>query len=136
MGSDCVSFGSSFSLSLASFEVPKPKSFRVPRRLGLIGGIGGGWSMPFFREAPGGKSTVSTFEVDEIRVGSEMSDFEIVFLRSGAFGRADEGTMGEYCSGEKVAGLAEAGVPLLDAERGGVGLDVYGLATGAGRPGV
>lgn len=39
--------------------------------------------MPFLSDAPGGRSTVSTVDVDEISVGSEMSDFEIVFFLRG-----------------------------------------------------
>lgn len=37
--------------------------------------------MPFLRDAPGGKSTVSTVDVEEIKVGSEISALEMVFFR-------------------------------------------------------
>jgi hypothetical protein len=43
--------------------------------------------MPFFSDAPSGRSMVSIFEVDMISVGSEMSPLEIVFFRNGAFAR-------------------------------------------------
>jgi len=69
---------------LSDSERPRPKSFRVARRRGLTGGKGDGLFMPFLRDAPGGKSTVSTLEVEESSaIGSEISDLEIVFLRSG-----------------------------------------------------
>lgn len=58
---------------------PKLKSFCV--RL-LRGGAGARISsMPFLRDAPGGRSTVSTVEVDDINVGSEISALETVFFR-------------------------------------------------------
>lgn len=102
------------------------KSFRVPRRFGLIGGIGGASSIPFFKEAPGGRSTVSTFEVEDISFGSEMSAFEIVILRKPP-GRADEGVIGEC---ESIDGLE------LVVFSAGVWFCEYGFATGTGRPGV
>lgn len=38
--------------------------------------------MPFLRDAPAGKSTVSILDVDDTSVGSEMSNLLMVFLRS------------------------------------------------------
>ena len=58
---------------------PKPKR----RRIGLIGGTGGGAdSIPFFRDAPGGRSTVSMTDVVDKKIGSEMSALATDFLRS------------------------------------------------------
>lgn len=58
--------------------------------------------MPFFSDAPSGKSMVSTLDVEEIRVGSEMSDLEIVFLRKTPAGRYWAIIWG---GGEKVEGV-------------------------------
>ena len=61
-----------------------PNTLRAPRRLGLSGGTGGGdvdESMPFFKDALAGKSTVSMVDVDDMNVGSEIEAFETVFLR-------------------------------------------------------
>lgn len=67
---------------------------------------------------------MSTFEVEDISFGSEMSAFEIVILRKPP-GRAEDGVIGEC---ESIDGL----VPLS----AGVWFCEYGLATGTGRPGV
>ena len=47
-----------------------------------MGGKGGGASIPFLSEAPGGRSTVSMTEVAEMNIGSEISDFTMDFLRT------------------------------------------------------
>jgi hypothetical protein len=48
----------------------------------LIGGTGGGGgSIPFLSDAPGGRSTVSITEVADMNTGSDISDFAIDFLR-------------------------------------------------------
>lgn len=52
------------------------------RRIGFIAGRGGvdcGSSIPFFREAPAGRATVSMTEVVDINLGSLMSPFWIFF---------------------------------------------------------
>jgi hypothetical protein len=49
--------------------------------MGLIGGRGGA-SLPFLREAPGGRLTVSMTEVVDRKIGSEISAFAIDFFRS------------------------------------------------------
>ena len=74
---------------------PMPKSFRVARRRGFMGGTGGGLSIPFLKEAPGGRSTVSTFEVEESNAtGSEISCLLIVFLRRGTWRSVGPGGIG------------------------------------------
>ncbi len=102
-----------------------PRIFCVALLLGPIPdttGTGGGVasaaiaaisSIPFFRLAPSGRSTVSTFEVEEMSFGSEISNLETVFLRSmplrgWIWGRSGGGEKWE------VRGVVEA-------ERGGVG---------------
>ena len=61
-----------------------PKSLRVARRRGFICGTGGGLSIPFFKDAPTGRSIVSTLDVEESSAtGSEISCLLIVFLRRG-----------------------------------------------------
>jgi hypothetical protein len=47
----------------------------------LTGGIGGACSIPFWREDPGGSLTVVIVDVDDIKVGSDMSDLLIDLLR-------------------------------------------------------
>lgn len=84
-------------------ERPNPKR----RRIGLIGGTGGGGSMPFFKDAPAGKSTVSMTEVPETKIGSEISDFTIDFLRTGPVF-------------PKGAGLNDAATGVFGPETGGV----------------
>ena len=54
--------------------------------------------MPFLRDALGGSSTVSTFDVDEMSTGSEISFFEMLFLRSELPNDRCGGTdVGEVC---------------------------------------
>jgi hypothetical protein len=76
---------------------------------GMAGGgdIGGSW--PFLSDAPGGRSTVSKLEVEEMSVGSEISCFATDRLRFGGgrrvkdadavaetgVGRADDGGVEE-----------------------------------------
>jgi len=70
-------------VSISSLR-PNPNMVRVCRRRGLTGGIGGALcSMPLRREAPGGRGTVVTCDVDERNLGSEMSDLLIDRLRGG-----------------------------------------------------
>lgn len=57
---------------------PNPKR----RLIGLIGGTGGGCSIPFFNDAPAGRLIVSITEVVERKMGSEMSAFAMDFFRS------------------------------------------------------
>lgn len=83
--------------------------------------------MPFLRDAPSGRSTVSTFEVDDIKVGSEISDLEIVFfLRSGPDGRPDA----DWDAADE-GNPAPAGVFAPDS--GGVAFCENGAAIGDGR---
>lgn len=84
---------------LEESERPKPKR----RRMGLIGGTGGGASsMPFFKEAPAGSSMVSTTEVEETNMGSEMIDLAMDFLRSGGTAPAERrGGGGDAIAGEE-----------------------------------
>ena len=98
---------------------PIPKSLRVARRRGLMGGTGGGLSMPFLKEAPGGRSTVSTFEVEESSAtGSEISCLLMVFLRRGTWRRVGPGGMG--------GGVGELATGVFGPEMGGVGACMYG----------
>ena len=93
----------------------RPKPNRLRR--GLIGGTGGAASMPFRRDAPAGKSIVSTTEVVEISTGSPISDFLIDILRErAAFAPALASRFGALT----VAGNAGA-TGVDDDERGGVG---------------
>jgi hypothetical protein len=48
----------------------------------LIGGSGGGSSLPFFKDAPAGKLTVSITEVVDKNMGSEISALLMDFFRS------------------------------------------------------
>lgn len=59
-----------------------PNIVRVWRRLGFTGGIGGALISPLWRDDPGGRLTVVILEVDEMNLGSEMSDLLIDFLRT------------------------------------------------------
>jgi len=77
--------------------------------------------MPFLSDAPTGSFTVSMFEVDMISVGSEMSPFEIVFLRKGMFGRPEEPDEGGAWPGVKVE---DTGV--FAPDRGGVIFEAKG----------
>lgn len=101
---------------LEESERPKPKR----RRIGLIGGKGGGTSpMPFLREAPAGSSMVSTTDVEETNLGSEMRDLAIDFLRSGGAvrrGRGAEAMAGEEwfaCAAKLAAFVAIGAIPGL-----------------------
>jgi hypothetical protein len=97
---------------------PMPNSLRVARRLGLIGGSGGGPSMPFFSEAPAGRSIVSTCEVEDRRAtGSEMSCLLTVFFRRGICRVWPDGIWG---------GVGELADGVLGPETGGVGACMYG----------
>lgn len=98
---------------------PMPKSLRVARRLGLIGGSGGGGpSMPFFNEAPAGRSMVSTFEVADRRAtGSEISCLLTVFFRSGTWRKEPDDIWG---------GVGELASGVFGPEAGGVGACMYG----------
>jgi hypothetical protein len=49
--------------------------------MGLIGGSGGGVSVPFFKDAPAGKLMVSITEVVERNMGSDISALLIDFFR-------------------------------------------------------
>lgn len=96
---------------------PMPNSLRVARRLGLIGGSGGGPSMPFFSEAPAGRSIVSTCEVEDRRAtGSEMSCLLTVFFRS--TWRVEPDGIG--------GGVGELADGVFGPETGGVGACIYG----------
>lgn len=92
--------------------------------------------MPFLSDAPSGRLIVSMLEVEWMNVGSEISCFEIVFFRSGPLGKPALESAGELTAAANAAGLILAGLGWLDPDKGGVGLEVYGFATGAGRPGV
>lgn len=92
------SFSSSSSEDLSR---PSPNIFRLR---GLIAGTGGVGGIPFFSDAPGGRSTVSTLDVDETNVGSEMSALETVFLRRIAPLGLPTGTCGAlFIAGELLA---------------------------------
>lgn len=98
---------------------PMPKSLRVARRRGLMGGTGGGLSMPFLREAPAGRSMVSTFEVEErSATGSEMSCLLTVFLRRGTWRSEGPGGIG--------GGVGELAEGVFGPDTGGVGACMYG----------
>ena len=97
---------------------PIPNSFRVARRLGLIGGSGGGPSMPFFSEAPAGRSIVSTRDVEDRRAtGSEISCLLTVFFRRGTWRVEPDGIGG---------GVGELADGVFGPETGGVGACMYG----------
>lgn len=98
---------------------PRPNSLRVARRRGLTGGSGGGLSMPFFNEAPAGRSMVSTFDVEERRAtGSEISCLLTVFFRRGPV-RSDG-------AGGIDGGVGELATGVFGPEMGGVGTCMYG----------
>lgn len=88
-----LTFSSSSSDDLS---LPSPNIFRL---LGLAVGTGGGVGMPFFNDAPGGRSTVSMFDVDETNVGSPMSALDTVFLRRIAPFGLPIGTWGAFTAG-------------------------------------
>ena len=121
-GSGVFERAMSFSWMLASSESlrPMPNSLRVARRRGLTGGRGGGMSsMPFFKEAPTGKSTVPTCDVEErSATGSEISCLLTVFLRRGT-----ERSGGPAGSG---GGVGELATGVFGPEIGGVGTCMYG----------
>lgn len=97
---------------------PIPNSLRVARRLGLIGGSGGGPSTPPFSKPPAGRSKVSTCEVEERRAtGSEMSCLLTVFLRRGTWRVEPNGIGG---------GVGELADGVFGPETGGVGPCMYG----------
>jgi hypothetical protein len=76
--------------------------------------------MPFWREAPAGRLTVSMTEVVEINTGSEISDFATDFLRSGpAFAIGGGVALGLKAGAIGVPGLETGGV--LEEESGGTG---------------
>jgi hypothetical protein len=93
---------------------PIPNSLRVARRRELTEGNVGGLSMPFFKEAPAGKSTVSTFDVeDSSATGSEISCLLMAFLRRGTVRSDGPGGIG--------GGVGELATGVLGPETGGVG---------------
>ena len=98
-----------------------------------MGGRGGGASIPFFSDAPGGRSTVSMTEVAEINTGSEISDFTIDFLRVPAFVSACVFALNVDTTGVEAAEMG--GVAL--AEKGGIGEGRLrkALKLGLGAPG-
>lgn len=76
--------------------------------------------MPFMREAPSGRLIVSMTEVVEIKVGSEISDFAIDFLRSGPdFAIGGGAALGLKAGVTGVPGFETGGV--LFAENVGTG---------------
>lgn len=99
---------------------PMPKSLRVARRRGLTGGRGGGVSsMPFFKEAPSGKSTVPTCDVEErSATGSEISFLLTVFFRRGTERSGGPAGIG--------GGVGELATGVFGPEIGGVGTCMYG----------
>lgn len=110
----------SWTLASSGSLRPMPKSLRVARRRGLTGGRGGGLlSMPFFREAPTGRSTVPTCDVEErSATGSEISCLLIVFLRRGTERSGGPAGIG--------GGVGEAATGVFGPEMGGVGTCMYG----------
>ena len=89
-------------------------------RMGLRGGSGGALSMPFLREAPAGRLTVSMTEVVEMKTGSDISDLAIDFFRSGpAFAMGWGAALGLNAGITGVPGFETGGVLL--AENGGTG---------------
>lgn len=98
--------------------MPKPNIARV-LRLGLTAGIGGAASEPLWRLTPGARSTVVTLDVEDINLGSEISDLLTERLRApgalGSLGRpcvvgiATREAPGEGCINDGVV-LAEKGV--------------------------
>lgn len=96
---------------------PKPKRLRR----GLKAGTGGTSSIPFMRDAPAGKSTVSMTEVVDMSLGSDISVFLMDILRFVDFlpKVADE-RMFTLLPGKVGA------IGVEDADIGGVGLPVNG----------
>jgi hypothetical protein len=121
-GSGVLERATSCSWMLPSSESlrPIPKSLRVARRRGLTGGRGGGLlSMPFFKEAPTGKSTVPTCDVEErSATGSEISYLLTVFLRRGTVRSGGPAGIG--------GGVGEVATGVFGPEMGGVGTCMYG----------
>jgi|TARA_R110002003_G_scaffold113_3_gene9835 hypothetical protein len=86
----------------------------------LIGGTGGAaGSIPFFKDAPGGRLTVSITEVVDRKTGSEMSDFAMDFLRSMPCRTIGCTALGLKAAAFGVVGLETGGVWF--AENGGIG---------------
>jgi hypothetical protein len=101
---------------LSDPDRPKPKRFRM----GLIGGTGGAsYSIPFFKDAPAGRFTVSMTDVVDTKTGSEMSDFATDFLRSIPCLSIGWMALGLKAAVLGVAGLETGGVWF--AENGGFG---------------
>jgi hypothetical protein len=85
----------------------------------LTGGSGGGLSIPFFKEAPSGKSTVPTCDVDErSATGSEISCLLMVFFLRGTERSDGPGGIG--------GGVGELPTGVFGPEMGGVGTCMYG----------
>lgn len=83
------------------------------RLIGLIGGTGGAsGSLPFLRDAPAGRLTVSITDVVERKTGSEMSAFAIDLFRSTPC----------LCRGCTVLGLKACALGVVGFETGGVWL--------------
>ena len=80
---DWVAAGIEWISSSSFLPMNPPNMVLVWRRFGLTGGIGGAFVvMPFWRDDPGGRLTVVTLDVEEMNLGSDMSDLLIDFFRT------------------------------------------------------
>lgn len=104
---------------------PRPNPNRFRR--GLNAGTGGTSFIPFIKDAPAGRSTVSMTDVVEISLGSEISVFLMDIFRCVGFRPKvdDERTLGLLPAPGK-----EGAMGVEDAETGGVGLPANGNARG------
>lgn len=121
---DCVAAGIEWISSSSLRPMKPPNIVRVWRRLGFTGGIGGALiSLPLVREDPGGRLTVVILEVDEMNMGSEMSDLLIDFLRiEGAPGSEPPCPVGVLVPEPAGDGCTNAGVGLTTNGAVGEGL--------------
>ena len=105
--------------------------------MGLMGGTGGGVSVPFLKEAPVGRLMVSMTEVVDRKMGSDISALLMDFFRSvpveGMMAPAPTFVLKAAATGVEVP---ETGGVLL-AENGGIGepLGRNAFILGLGAPG-
>lgn len=105
--------------------------------MGLIGGTGGGASVPFLKDAPFGRLIVSMTEVVDKKMGSDISALLMDFLRrvpvEGIMAPAPTLVLKAAATGVEVP---ETGGVLL-AEKGGIGepLGRNAFILGLGAPG-
>lgn len=90
--------------------------------------------MPFFKEAPGGRLTVSMTEVVDTNTGSEMSDFAIDFFLSMPCLIMGCTALGLKAAVFGVVGLDTGGVWFADRGGSGEGCGEWALMFGLVKP--